>query len=363
MKKVLFIDRDGTIIHETADEQIDSFEKFTYLPGAIYYLRKIVEELDYEIVMVTNQDGLGTESFPEDTFWPVHNHLLKTLKGENITFADIYIDAHFPEDNAPTRKPGTGMLGKYMQGTYDLANSVVIGDRLSDVELAENLGSKSILICGPEGGQPTWRVKSWQEIYTILRFPDRTARVVRKTSETEIELAINLDGKGKAAIDTGIGFYDHMLELFAKHSGCDLSIKVKGDLHVDEHHTVEDTALCLGQAFKEAMGEKRGMERYGFYLPMDESRIKIALDFSGRNAFVWKAKFKREKVGKLATEMFPHIFKSFSDAAACNLHIIAKGKNEHHKIEGIFKGLAKAVKMAVRRDALSNAIPSTKGVL
>ena len=363
MKKVLFIDRDGTILKEPPDEQIDAFEKMEFLPGVLTNLSKIVKETDYELVMVTNQDGLGTESFPEDAFWPVHNMMLGILKSEGIEFSEIFIDRSFPEENAPTRKPRTGLLKKYMNGKYDLRNSYVIGDRQSDVELAKNLKAKSIFIGDKSNSQANKSVKDWDEIYGYLKLPPRIAKETRSTKETSISLEINLDGSGKAVINSGLGFLDHMLELFAKHSGCDLKADLKGDLHVDEHHLVEDTAIVLGSIISKTLGDKRGIERYGFLLPMDESLAQVAIDFSGRNELVWKAKFKRETIGGMPTELFYHFFKSFSDSARCNLNIKVKGENEHHKIEAIFKAFAKAVKMAIRRDPGSSEIPSTKGVI
>ena len=363
MKKVLFIDRDGTILLEPEDEQVDSFEKMDFLPRAISSLKKIASELDYELVMVTNQDGLGTDSFPEDTFWPVQNKMLSILSGEGVKFSDILIDRSFPEDNLPTRKPGTALLKKYMNGKYDLANSYVIGDRKTDVQLAKNLQSKAILISDKKDKDADLTTDSWDEIYNFLKHPPRIQTVERTTKETSIQMVINLDGRGNSKVKSGIGFFDHMLELFAKHSGCDLTVKIKGDLHVDEHHMVEDTAIVLGEAITKALGDKSGIERYGFLLPMDESLAQVAIDFSGRGEFVWKAKFKREKVGEMPTELFCHFFKSFSDSARCNLHIRVKGKNEHHKIEAIFKAFARAIKMAVHRDPESDDIPSSKGVI
>jgi imidazoleglycerol-phosphate dehydratase/histidinol-phosphatase len=385
MKKVLFIDRDGTIIVEPPiDFQIDSLEKLEFLPKAITNLHKIAAELGYELVMVTNQDGLGTASFPEDTFWPAHNKMLTTLSNEGVNFTAIHIDSSFEHENLPTRKPGIGMLQQYFNGEYDLANSYVIGDRLTDVKLAENLGAKSILILPSdklqhnEDGSKEINLKyfpeaavnaslitdDWDEIYRFLRLPARVAEVNRVTSETNIQISLNLDGTGKADIHTGLGFFDHMLEQIAKHSGGDLTIKVKGDLHIDEHHTIEDTALALGEAYLKALGEKRGISRYGFLLPMDEALAQVAIDFSGRNWLVWEAEFKREKIGEMPTEMFYHFFKSFTDTAKCNLNIKVEGDNEHHKIEAIFKAFAKSIKMAVARDIknLQN-MPSTKGVL
>jgi imidazoleglycerol-phosphate dehydratase/histidinol-phosphatase len=375
LKRVLFIDRDGTIIKEPpSDYQVDSLEKLEFYPGAITALNRIVKDLDFELVMVTNQDGLGTSSFPEETFWPAQNRMLNTLEGENIKFANIHIDKSFPEDNAPTRKPGTAMLSEYMNGHYDLQNSFVIGDRITDIELAKNLGCKGIFLKSKAEAEEELNKQNlkeycalyseeWEEIVSFLFVKERTATVERNTSETKIRINLNLDGTGKCNIHTGLSFFDHMLEQIGRHSGCDLDIQVDGDLHVDEHHTIEDTALALGEAFKKALGDKRGIERYGFSLPMDDCMAHVALDFGGRPWLVWKTKFKREKVGDLPTEMFMHFFKSFSDAAAANLYIKAKGKNEHHKIEAIFKGLARALKAAINKDYLNNQLPSTKGSL
>lgn len=363
LKKVLFIDRDGTIIAEPPDEQIDSLEKLIFVPGVIVNLHRIATELDFELVMVTNQDGLGTDSFPEDTFWPAHNKMLTTLEGEGIRFSEILIDRSLPHQNAPTRKPRTGMLEKYLQGNYDLANSFVIGDRPSDAELAKNLGSRMIFFSKTAHLKTDLSTTDWNKIYRFLRFPPRAAQVNRNTSETEIAVRLNIDGSGKAEIDTGLGFFDHMLEQLARHSGCDLRIRVSGDLQVDEHHTIEDTALALGEAFSRALGDKRGIDRYGFLLPMDDSLAQVVLDFSGRNWLVWNAEFTREKIGEMPTEMFFHFFKSFSDTAKCNLNIKAEGQNEHHKIEAIFKAVAKSIKMAVRRNEGNRQIPSTKGAL
>ena len=362
MKKVLFIDRDGTLIIEPADKQIDSLEKLVFYPGAIVNLHRIVTELDFELVMVSNQDGLGTDSFPEATFRPVQNMILRTLEGEGIIFSEVLIDCSLPHENKATRKPGTALLQKYLQGGYDLKNSFVIGDRDSDVQLAENLGCKAIFVGKKKKSGAVLVTTDWHEIYRFLRYPDRSALITRKTNETDIRVELNLDGSGKAKISTGIGFLDHMLELFAKHAAFDLKVNVKGDLRVDEHHTIEDTAIALGEAVARAAGNKAGIERYGFLLPMDESIARVALDLSGRNELVWKVKFKRERVGELPTEMIYHFFKSFSDSARCNLHIRAKGKNEHHKIEAIFKGVARALRQAVKRDK-SKEIPSTKGML
>jgi len=365
MKKILFIDRDGTIIMEPPEDfQVDSLEKLEFIPGAISNLRKIREELDYLFVMVTNQDGLGTESFPEDTFWPAHNKMLKTLEGEGITFDEILIDRSFEHENLQTRKPRTGLLTHFLNGEYDLANSYVIGDRTTDMQLAKNLGAKAIFLNETSDGSADFSAKNWDEIYKFLRLPDRIGTVARKTNETAIEIELNLDGTGNTDIHTGLGFFDHMLDQIGRHAGIDLTIHVNGDLHVDEHHTVEDTAIALGEAFSKALGDKKGITRYGFLLPMDDSLAQVALDFGGRAWLVWEAEFKREKVGDVPTELFYHFFKSFSDAARCNLNIKVEGDNEHHKIEAIFKALAKCIKMAVKRneDEL-NKLPSTKGLL
>lgn len=365
MKKVLFIDRDGTIIVEPVeDEQVDSLEKLEFLPGAISNLRKIAEQLDYELVMVTNQDGLGTDSFPEDTFWPAHNKMLKTLEGEGVVFDRIAIDRTFPHENADTRKPGTGLLTQYLEGDYDLANSYVFGDRVSDIELAENLGAQAIFLSEESNDRAALTTMSWDEIFSFLKLPARVAEVSRVTKETDISITLNLDGSGQCDNQTGLGFFDHMLDQLGKHSGADLTVKVKGDLHIDEHHTIEDTALALGEAYAAAIGDKKGINRYGFLLPMDEALAQVAIDFSGRPWLVWEADFKREKVGDMPTEMFMHFFKSFSDASKCNLNIKVEGDNEHHKIEAIFKAFAKAIKMAVKRDPEAlDRLPSTKGVL
>lgn len=366
MKKVLFIDRDGTILVEPQpSQQVDSFEKFQFLPGAITGLARIARELDYELVLVTNQDGLGTDSFPEDTFWPCQNLMLDILRGEGVAFAASLIDRSFPHQNLPTRKPGLGLLGRYLDPAngYDLANSYVIGDRLTDVQLAENLGSRAILIGEVADERAALTTTSWEAIYQFLRLPARTARVQRDTNETKIRVELNLDGSGRHSIKTGLGFFDHMLDQLAKHSGADMLIEVQGDLHIDEHHTIEDTAIALGEAFTQALGDKRGLARYGFLLPMDDALAQAAIDFSGRPWLVWEAEFKREKVGDMPTEMFYHFFKSFADAARCNLNIKCEGNNEHHKIEAIFKAVAKAIKAALKRDAAKMEIPSTKGVL
>ena len=354
MKQVLFIDRDGTILVEPEDEQIDSFEKFQFVPGVIRNLHFIRTHLDFEFVMVSNQDGLGTDSYPEETFWPTHNLMLQTLKGEGIEFDDILIDRSFPENNLPTRKPGTGMLTKYMQGNYDLENSYVIGDRETDAKLAENLGCKSLILSDE---------LDWNRIAEILFAGERTASVRRTTKETDIDISLCLDGTGKSDISTGLGFFDHMLEQIAKHGSIDLKIHVKGDLNVDEHHTIEDTGIALGECIGKALGDKRGIERYGYTLPMDDCLCSVALDFGGRPWLVWDAEFHRERVGDVPTEMFLHFFKSFSDAARMNLNIKAEGENEHHKIEGIFKALARSLKMAVKRDIYKYQLPSSKGML
>ncbi|MCL8006184.1 bifunctional histidinol-phosphatase/imidazoleglycerol-phosphate dehydratase HisB [Gelidibacter japonicus] len=374
MKKVLFIDRDGTIIIEPKDYQIDSFEKLLFYPKVFQYLGKIAKELDYEIVMVTNQDGLGTDSFPEDTFWPVHNFMLETFKSEGIEFKEQFIDRTFEEDNANTRKPRTGMLTQYFSDAYDLEKSFVIGDRLTDVELAKNLGSKAIFINNPatdfiDAEQEVLKdyialeTKDWEEVYRFLKTEDRTATLERNTNETKIAINLNLDGTGISNIDTGIAFFDHMLDQIARHGQLDLDIKVIGDLEVDEHHTIEDTGIALGEVFAKALGNKLGVERYGFCLPMDDCLAQVAIDFGGRNWLVWDAEFKREMIGKMPTEMFFHFFKSFTDGARCNLNIKAEGDNEHHKIEAIFKAFAKSIKMAIKRDLEKMILPSTKGVL
>ena len=373
MQKVLFIDRDGTIIVEPpTDFQVDSLEKLSFLPKAISNLRKIAEESDYELVMVTNQDGLGTDSFPEETFWLPQNKMMEILEGENIHFADIHIDRTFEHENAPTRKPRTGMLQKYFDTEkYDLRNSFVLGDRLTDVQLAINLGAKAIYL-GEKSFENQAQTEAtvlqsndWDDIYRFLRLPERKASVERITKETKIWIDLNLDGKGISKIETGLGFFDHMLDQLAKHSGADLTVQVEGDLHIDEHHTIEDTALALGEAYLKALGDKKGIARYGFQLlPMDEALVHAAIDFSGRNWLVWDAKFSREKIGEMPTEMFFHFFKSFTDTAKCNLNIKAEADNEHHKIEAIFKAFAKAIKMATKREIKDlDILPSTKGVL
>ncbi len=364
MKKALFIDRDGTILVEPkTDFQVDSFEKFEFLPKVIRNLYKIYTELDYEFVMVTNQDGLGTDSYPEDTFWPYQNKMIDIMKGEGIEFADILIDRSFEHEGLETRKPGIGMMKKYLAGEYDLANSYVIGDRLTDVQLAKNLGAKAIFIGDTHADGAAFSANDWDEIYNFLKLPQRTASIRRQTSETDIAIDLNLDGTGKMNIHTGLGFFDHMLEQLAKHGKLDLNIQVKGDLHIDEHHTIEDTGLALGEAFLAALGDKKGISRYGFLLPMDDVLAQVAIDFSGRPWIVWDAEFKREKVGDMPTEMFFHFFKSFSDTSKSNLNIKAEGQNEHHKIEAIFKAFARAIHMAVQRNPQDTSIPSTKGTL
>lgn len=364
-KKALFIDRDGTIIIEPPiTEQVNSLDEMTFLTGVIRNLYFIAKNLDFELVMVTNQDGLGTENYPQEVFDSVQNKMLEILEGEGITFSAIHIDKSYPQDNLLTRKPGTGMLTGYMDGSYDLENSYVIGDRLTDVKLAQNLGSKSILITSEFGNSDaTFEAENWDQIAEFLFAGERKATVSRKTKETDINISINLDGNGKANISTGLGFFDHMLEQIAKHGGIDLDINVKGDLHVDEHHTIEDTAIALGEALYMALGNKRGIERYGYSLPMDDCLCSAVLDFGGRAWLVWDADFKREKIGEMPTEMFLHFFKSLSDAAKMNLNIKAEGDNEHHKIEGIFKALARALKMAIKRDIYKYELPSTKGML
>ena len=375
MKKVLFIDRDGTLALEPEDYQLDAFDKLIFYPQVFTYLGKIARELDYTLVMVTNQDGLGTESFPENTFWPVHNLLLKSLEQEGIFFEDVLIDRSLPKDSAPTRKPKTGMLTQYFDDShYDLANSFVIGDRLTDIELAKNLNAKGIFITKNEtlGANEAsgnlnktivLKTKSWKAIYNFLKLEQRITVQKRTTHETDINLSLNLDGSGKSNISTGIVFFDHMLDQLARHGGMDISLQVKGDLGVDEHHTIEDTAIVLGEAFAAALGNKLGIERYGFCLPMDDCLAQVAIDFGGRNWLVWEAEFTREMIGQMPTEMFIHFFKSFSDGAKANLNIKAEGTNEHHKIEAIFKAFAKAIKAAVKRDLDKMILPSTKGSL
>ena len=377
MKKVLFIDRDGTLILEPEDNQVDALEKLVFFPGVFRNLYKIAQHLDYKLVIVTNQDGLGTTSFPEEDFLPPQEFMLKTFENEGIVFDEVVVDKTFAHENAPTRKPRTGLLEHYLDGSYDLAHSFVIGDRLTDVELAKNLGAKAIWInTQPELGVghtsetlpslSPWialTTQSWDEIADFLFAPERKSSVKRKTKETDIEISLVLDGNGQSEIDTGIGFFDHMLDQLARHSGCDLKIHVNGDLHIDEHHTIEDTAIALGEAFLIALGNKRGIERYGFQLPMDDCLASVSLDFGGRPWLVWDASFQREMIGGMPTEMFFHFFKSFADSAKMNLNIKAEGTNEHHKIESIFKCLAKAIKMAIYRNPLDQNLPTTKGIL
>ncbi|MBN8790252.1 MAG: bifunctional histidinol-phosphatase/imidazoleglycerol-phosphate dehydratase HisB [Terrimonas sp.] len=378
-KRILFIDRDGTLINEAPpDYQLDSYDKLTFYPHMFEYMTKIATELDYELVMVTNQDGLGTDKFPEHTFWPLHNLVMKSLEGEQIHFSAVHIDRTYPHENAPTRKPGIGMLTGYLNnGAYDIPNSYVIGDRITDIQLAKNLGSKGIWINNDAGlgaaeisdkvselkDTIALETTNWKEIYEFLKLGLRKVNHERNTNETKISIEVNMDGSGKADITTGLGFFDHMLEQIARHGKIDLKVHTKGDLHIDEHHTIEDTGIALGEAFAKALADKTGMERYGFALPMDEADAKVLIDFGGRNWIVWNVEFKREKIGEVPTEMFFHFFKSFSDAAKCNLNIECHGENEHHKIEAIFKAFAKAIRMAVRRDPMSNYLPSTKGVL
>ena len=377
MKPVLFIDRDGTLIKEPADEQIDSFEKLEFYPKVFQYLSKITKELNFEIVMITNQDGLGTVVYPEDTFWPVHHFVLKTFESEGVVFDEQFIDRTFAKDNAPTRKPNTGLLTKYFSNDYDLANSFVIGDRLTDVELAKNLGAKGIFIndntnLGTDEvtvsnkelqNYIALETNDWEVIYKFLKTTERLGSIQRNTNETNIKIDLNIDGTGKSTIDTGIAFFDHMLDQIARHGQMDLNIKVDGDLEVDEHHTIEDTAIALGEVFATTLGNKLGIERYGFSLPMDDCLAQVAIDFGGRNWLVWEADFKREMIGKMPTEMFYHFFKSFTDGAKCNLNIKVEGTNEHHKIESIYKAFAKAIKMAVKQDVEKMILPSTKGLL
>lgn len=379
MKKILFIDRDGTLIKEAPPTyQLDTFEKLEFYPDMFSWMKRIATELDFELVMITNQDGMGTVSFPENTFWPVQNFVIKSLANEGINFAEIFIDSTFPKDNAPTRKPGTGMLKQYINNPgYDLTGSFVIGDRITDVQLAKNLGCKAIWLNNDAdlgateindnqlALQATIALETinWKDIYEYLKLGERTVQHERNTNETKITIRINLGGKGKSQIDTGLNFFNHMLEQLSRHSGIDLSLKVNGDLQIDEHHTIEDTAIALGEAFSLALGNKIGIERYGFTLPMDDCLAQVAIDFGGRSWLVWEADFKREKIGDMPAEMFYHFFKSFSDACRCNLNIKAEGNNEHHKIESIFKALAKAIKGAIKRDVNNLQLPSTKGIL
>lgn len=379
-KKLLLIDRDGTLINEAPPTyQLDSFDKLSFYPNVFEYMTKIATELDYELVMITNQDGLGTEAFPENTFWPVHNFVMKSFESEKVYFSNVLIDKTFPHENAPTRKPGTGMLSQYINNpAYDLANSFVIGDRITDIQLAKNLGCKGIWLntdenLGAAEIQDTVEALKnetivlatphWKDVYEFLKLPPRITLHGRKTNETNISIRLNLDGTGKANIKTGLNFFDHMLDQVARHSGVNLELLCDGDLHIDEHHTIEDTAIALGEAFAKALADKRGIERYGFLLPMDDCLAQAAIDFGGRPWLVWKVKFKRNRIGDVPTEMFEHFFKSFTDAAKCNLNIKAKGDNEHHKIESVFKAFAKAIKMAVKRDINNNQLPSTKGML
>lgn len=378
MQKILFIDQDGTLICEPKpDYQLDSWNKLNFLNGSLTWLPKIARELDFKLVLVTNQDGLGTDVFPEEPFLSIHNHILQTFKNEGVEFEEICIDRSFPHENLPTRKPGTAMLEKYLNNpAYDLANSFVIGDRITDIILANNLGGQGIFINTASGYNmnaeewealnkvnPIRTVESWKEIYEFLKLPLRRSSVTRNTHETKIQIELNLEGSGKADIQTGVRFFDHMLDQLCRHGKLDLNIKVNGDLDIDEHHTIEDTALALGTAFDQAIGNKLGMERYGYCVPMDDCLAQVAIDFGGRPWLVWDASFKREKIGEMPTEMFMHFFKSFSDSARCNLNIQATGDNEHHKIEAIFKAWAKAIKMAVKRDPDHLVLPSTKGVL
>ncbi len=375
IKRILFIDRDGTLITEPEDEQIDSFDKLQFYPGALQYLPRIAKELDFELVMVTNQDGLGTASHPEENFWPIHHFVVNTFAGEGVVFAAEHIDRTFPHEQAPTRKPGTALLTQYFDhGRYDLANSFVIGDRINDVKLAQNLGAKAIWLRNNDDlgaaeaheideSMVALETSDWKAIYEFLKLGARTGEHHRKTNETDIYIKLNLDGNGKAEIDTGLPFFDHMLDQIARHGSIDLTVHTKGDLHIDEHHTIEDTGIALGEVFAKTLGDKRGIERYAFTLPMDDCLAQVAIDFGGRNWIVWDAAFKREKIGDMPTEMFFHFFKSFSDAAKCNLNIKAEGENEHHKIEAIFKAFAKSIKKAVKRDAENMQLPSTKGVL
>ncbi len=374
MKKALFIDRDGTLIVEPPDDyQVDSLEKLEFIPGVFRAMFNIRKNLDYEMVMITNQDGLGTESYPEADYLKVQEKMLKAFKNESVYFDNILLDKSFPHENLPTRKPGTGLLTSYLTGEYDLAGSWVIGDRLTDIQLAANLGAKGILF----GEKSRWSEirdnslesscqlisNNWDDIFKFLLLPERTAFIKRETSETKIEIKLSLDGTGKAEIDSGLGFFDHMLEQIARHSGCNIMIRVEGDLYRDEHHTIEDTGLALGQAFQQALGSKRGIERYGYFLPMDDSAVLCGIDFGGRSWLNWEAEFKREKIGDVPTEMFSHFFHSFCEEAKCNLYIKSTGRNEHHKIEAIFKSFARSIRMAVKREALNHELPTTKGLL
>ena len=376
-KRVLFIDRDGTLAKEPGDEQLDAFDKLVFYPKAFTFLGKIARELDFELVMVTNQDGLGTEVYPEETFWPVHNLLIQSFENEGVVFSEVLIDRTFAKDNAPTRKPNTGLLERFLTEEYDLSNSYVIGDRLTDIELAKNLGAKGIFIndethLGTDeitvaetdlSDYIALETNDWEKIYSFLKLSSRVGKIDRKTKETDISIHLNLDGSGQSNINTGLKFFDHMLDQIARHGQMDLTIKVDGDLEVDEHHTIEDTGIALGEVFYQALGNKLGIERYGFCLPMDDCLAQVAIDFGGRNWLVWDAEFRREKVGDMPTEMFHHFFKSFSDGAKANVNIKAEGTNEHHKIEAIFKAFAKAIKMSVKRDPEKMILPSTKGML
>jgi imidazoleglycerol-phosphate dehydratase / histidinol-phosphatase len=378
-KRILFIDRDGTLIREAPPTyQIDAWEKLEFYPEAFFYMRKIAADFDYLLVIVTNQDGLGTAAFAEENFWPIHQHVIKSFENEGVSFHATYIDRSFGHENSPNRKPGTGMLKEYINNNdYDLVNSFVIGDRITDVQLAKNLGCKAIWLNNEPGlGAADTKedfkqlketialeTHSWEKIYEFLKIGLRKVVHERNTNETKIKVELNVDGNGQANIQTGLGFFDHMLEQIARHGKIDLSVSAKGDLHIDEHHTIEDTGIALGEAFAKALADKKGMERYGFALPMDEAEAKVLIDFGGRSWIVWNADFKRERIGEMPTEMFFHFFKSFSDAAKCNLHIECKGENEHHKIEAIFKAFAKAIRMAVKRDPFDNYLPSTKGML
>jgi imidazoleglycerol-phosphate dehydratase / histidinol-phosphatase len=362
MKRVLFIDRDGTIIEEPEDEQVDSFDKLIFIPGVISALSKIAKETDYELIMVTNQDGLGTELFPEDTFWPVQNKMLQILRGEGIEFAEVFIDRTLPAQNSPTRKPGTALLTRYLAQGIDIGSSYVIGDRYTDIELAENIGCKAIYLKSESSPNAEFCTTEWNEIVRFLKAKPRFARIERKTSETEILIELNLDGSGKSIINTGIGFFDHMLDQIARHGNIDLLVQVNGDLEIDEHHTVEDVAISFGEAMLTSLGAKKGIERYGFTLPMDDCLAQVAVDFGGRPWLVWEVEFLREKIGELPTELISHFFKSFSDNSKCNLNIKAEGKNDHHKTEAIFKAFARAVKMAVKQTD-NFSLPSTKGSL
>lgn len=379
MKRILFIDRDGTLVKEAPPTyQLDDFSKLAFYPGALTYLPRIAAETGYELVLVSNQDGLGTESFPEAQFRPVHDHILKTFAGEGVVFAAEHIDPTMPHENAPTRKPGIGMLQAYLGNeAYDIANSFVIGDRVTDVQLAKNLGCKAIWLCSdpllgasaaPDDIESlkdavALETSEWRDVYAFLKHGLRHVVHRRTTSETDVLVELNLDGKGRSEIHTGLGFFDHMLDQIARHGRVDLRVQVKGDLHIDEHHTVEDTGIALGEAFAAALADKRGIERYGYALPMDDAEARVLIDFGGRSWIVWDAEFRRERVGDLPTEMFFHFFKSYSDAARCNLHVACRGDNEHHKIEAVFKAFARAIRMAVRRDPADDSLPSTKGML